>query len=159
MCGWMVTEPCQKLPCCFFCVYLWKICAYTLKEKTIKQHNYHCRRNQKQLPVLFGVRLQCERERKSGTHSQTPTQMQRHMPRLIHFILTSAALWDAKIYHIVCSCCVYEKESVYHPQSSPSAESISRHHIVSKCKSEGKVKYFLQAPNTFFGKAKEQQNN
>lgn len=38
----------------FLCVYLWKICAHTLKEKTIKQHNYHCRRNQKQLPVLLG---------------------------------------------------------------------------------------------------------
>lgn len=59
------------------CVYLWKILAYMLKEKTIKQHNYHCRRNQNQLPVFGMSRSQTcnitERERESWTHAQTPT--------------------------------------------------------------------------------------
>lgn len=54
--------------------------------------------------------------RNSSWESQTMTDREKepntstHTQRLIHFISTSAALWDAQIHHIVYSSCVWERE-------------------------------------------------
>lgn len=68
-----------------------------LKEKTIKQRDYHCGRNQKQLPASprAAVTLYYDPQRggTAKTHPQTPTRAHWHMHILIHFISNSAALW------------------------------------------------------------------
>lgn len=110
VCGW--SRSCVRSCLCFF---VRKICAYTLKEKTVKQRNYHCRRNQKQRVT---VRVQYEREKEPNASTNIHTNAEAH-DQTDPLILTSAALWDAEIYHSVYSRCVYERECLSSPKVPP----------------------------------------
>lgn len=76
MCGWMVTEPCQKLTCFFFCVC---ICGKSVltRWKKRQSNNIIIIADVIRNSSLFcsEVRLQCERERKKEPNTFTNTHM------------------------------------------------------------------------------------
>lgn len=124
-----------------------KFCMLTAK--TIKQHNNNHSWNQKQFPVFLrdSARLQHEREEKPKQyHAQNNhTHAKRPMPRLIHFILTSPTLWDAKIHHNY-SCCVWERIFIIHKEPQCWKHLQTSHSFMIK-KSLGKVRNFVEHLN------------